>query len=117
MEYAPDDENSEASREKAWNLTKFVVGNQHRQAAADVMEYLDKLLLTGDFEACKVAMVRVDVEKLKDFPTVLIAFLGITAAAKEHLDPIRATLFDQIKAALNEKLGPERAALILDRFR
>jgi hypothetical protein len=26
MEYAPDDEDSEASREKAWNLTKFVVG-------------------------------------------------------------------------------------------
>lgn len=26
MEYAPDDEDSETSREKAWTLTKFVVG-------------------------------------------------------------------------------------------
>lgn len=89
---------------------------QPRQAAAKVMEYVDDLLREGEFSACRRLLEKVDVPRLKDFPAVLLAFLGITLAAREKLSSSRERFWGRVKAMMAQELGLERAHRILSRF-
>ncbi len=97
-------------------LYQTAASNQPRQAAASVMKKIDELLLAGAFEECKRLLEDVDVARLRKQPTILLAFLGITLAAKEKLAPSRGTFFNRAAANLRAEFGPERAERILKSF-
>jgi hypothetical protein len=98
-------------------LYRLSARGQKRLAAAKVMEYVDKLLRESSFAGCRRLLDSVDVARLKKFPTVLLAFLGITLAAKEELSPSRKKFCERVRTALVDELGSEeRVGRILARF-
>lgn len=90
--------------------------NRVRQAAGKIMEYTDDLLLSSRFDACGHLLSQVDVDRLAKYPTLLVAFLGITLGAKAKLARTREGFYSSVESALSRELGPERAKRILRRF-
>lgn len=87
-----------------------------RPAAAKIMEYTDNLLLGGQFEICRRLLGRIDASRLSKYPTLLVAFLGITLGAKEKLSEARKRFYASAQAEISRELGPDRAERILRRF-
>ncbi len=91
--------------------------NRVRQAASRIMEYTDGLLLESRFDVCGRLLSQIDVERLSIYPTLLVAFLGITLGAKEKLGRTREDFYSRAESALSRELGRIRAERILRRFR
>jgi hypothetical protein len=113
---------SKEEREDARNVSvleqvyALAESNQVRRAAAKIMEYTDGLLLTGQFDVCGRLLDSVDFPRLSKYPTLLVAFLGITLGAKDKLGWSRDAFWSKVRIALSRELGPGRAENILRRF-
>jgi len=90
--------------------------NQVRRAAAKIMEYTDDLLLNGRFDVCGRLLGNVNISRLSKYPTLLVAFLGITLGAKNKLGWSREGFYSSVKVALGRKLTEDRAERILRQF-
>jgi hypothetical protein len=114
----PEQEELEIAKTASFleQVYRLAESNQTRRAAAAIMEYVDGLLHDGQFAACGRLLVRVDVSRLSKYPTLLVAFLGITLGAKEQMPLPRTDFYSRARDALARELDPVRADGILRRF-
>lgn len=99
------------------NVYTLVRQDKHRAAAAEVMDFLDNALLSGNTKRCDMVFRLLDVQRLKHKPTVLLAFLSITAATDKNEVPARVSAFLKIRKAISLEIGETRTADVVDRFK
>jgi hypothetical protein len=87
-------------------------GNR-RYAIKHVMDYLDGLLNSGQFDECDLAFRQAKVKKIS--PATIAAFLNITNAAKKRL-PSRQAFYRNALAVVAEARGMDRAIDLLQRY-
>ena len=95
----------------------LVQQDKHRLAAAKVMDFLDDALLDGNISMCNLGLALLNVEPLKNKPTVLLAFLSVTVGCDSKKLPARAIAFDKIRNAIVQEIGEVRTADVVDRFK
>jgi hypothetical protein len=91
----------------------FVAAKDDERAVELVFDTIDDLLLEGRFQVCDDTLRAVDVERLN--PTLLLALLSITLAAKDRLHG-REALLKRIERRLRT-LAPERVEELLHGLR
>lgn len=79
----------------------YDVSRQSDRKAIDVtFKYVNSLLLDGKFDVCDEILLRLDLRRLS--PSLMIAFLTITAPAKDKL-PNRPLFYSRVRQALQAK--------------
>jgi hypothetical protein len=88
-----------------WLVEVYEAVAEHRvRPAIDILfEHMDDLFLEGRFQEADKILSLVDVEKLDE--NLMVGFLTITSAAKDHLNN-RDALYRQIEDRLGQKLTP-----------
>jgi hypothetical protein len=85
-----------------------------RLAAERIVNVIDDLLNEGDFNTCVEALDLADVERLS--PEMLIAFLGVTLAAKNKLKPARVGFLVRARDEMLKTIATERVMRLLDYY-
>jgi hypothetical protein len=78
------------------------------------IDWLDDMLLAGQFAECDKAFELADVEKMPD--SVIVSFLGVTCAAHDKL-PERRKFYDRAKEVVASRRGGiEHAEKLLAKY-
>lgn len=89
----------------------YDVSRQSDRKAIDVtFKYVNTLLIEGRFDVCDEILLQLDLRKLS--PALMIAFLTITAPAKDKL-PNRPLFYSRVWQALQAKKGENADPLTL----
>ncbi|MEX2174143.1 MAG: hypothetical protein WD872_07260 [Pirellulaceae bacterium] len=86
----------------------------HRQAMERVARYVDELLNSGKFPECDAMLTAAKADELS--APVLVAFLGITLAARGKLG-FRASFYDRAFARVSHESGENEASELLARYK
>jgi hypothetical protein len=84
-----------------------------RRAVQKIVDHMDDLLNQGRFSECDKVLGEADVRRLS--APLLVAFLGITRAAKKKLS-MRPGFCARARAKLRTEVGPDRAERLLSSY-
>jgi len=85
-----------------------------RRAIDIILDHLDGLLNSDDFEECNNVLQQVNVGKLSD--SMLVSFLGITRAAQDNLS-MRSVFYNKVYSEIATRRGIDGANRLLKKYR